>query len=297
MSNTRQHGTLEVSLGTKLLLLAAIFFTMLIAASLVVQLVSKISLEQRTSMLLMSALQGILIFIVPALVFARTFSKNPIKYLSLDKAPTWRNVAGIFIIYLIGMPFLNQIIFWNENITFPESLHGLEQMFRQMENQAMDTTHILLDTTSFLGMICGVLIIGVLTGFAEESFFRGTFQQSLTKGGVRSGVAILIVAVVFSAMHFQFFGFIPRILLGAFFGYLLCRTGSLWNSVIAHILNNSIVVVSSWMIFRNYISEDIDKIGVAESGFPWIALISLTALILFFKYLDPMFFPKNLKRK
>jgi len=283
----------NIPVGSRLCLLAAIFFIMLIATSVLLQFTSHIPLSTRTSMLLMSAMQGVLIFIVPAFVYARVCSKRPLELLSLTIPPSLKALLGILIIYIIGMPLLNQTIYWNEQLSLPASMKGIEDIFKQMENEAAKTTEIILATKSIGGMLGGIAIIGILTGLAEEMFFRGAFQQTLVKGGVKGLLAILIVAFVFSAMHFQFYGFVPRFLLGALFGYLLFSTGTLWTSVTAHALNNSIVVVSAWLMQLNIISSDVERFGVAESGFPWMALLSLLALIAFFIFFRSYFFKKK----
>jgi membrane protease YdiL (CAAX protease family) len=81
-------------------------------------------------------------------------------------------------------------------------------------------------------------------------------------------------------MHFQFFGFIPRMLLGALFGYLYYWTGSLWVSAFAHALNNSMAVITAWLDNNGYMSCDLDSIGVATGSFPYMALISLMVTVL-----------------
>jgi hypothetical protein len=114
-----------------------------------------------------------------------------------------------------------------------------------------------------------ILIIGVLTGLAEELFFRGALQGLFFSTRINRHAIIWIVAIIFSALHFQFYGFIPRMLLGAYFGYLVWWSGSLWTSVAIHALNNSIVAVSQSLSAQ-------DTVVASESS--W----SITTIILSF---------------
>ena len=111
---------------------------------------------------------------------------------------------------------------------------------------ASQATAAILSGDSVGTLIVSVLIVGVLAGFSEEIFFRGALQRILMATRLPAWSVIWIVAVIFSAFHFQFFGFIPRMLLGAYFGYLLYWTRCLWIPVCVHIINNSVYVISQW---------------------------------------------------
>lgn len=115
-----------------------------------------------------------------------------------------------------------------------------------MEEVSFESMKVLMAKPSVGTLVVNILLIGVAAGFSEELLFRGCFQRLLTTGGVNRHVAVWLVAIVFSAMHFQFFGFVPRLLLGAYFGYLLLWTGNLWLPITAHILNNTMYVIVAW---------------------------------------------------
>ncbi|MDE6269714.1 MAG: CPBP family intramembrane metalloprotease, partial [Muribaculaceae bacterium] len=124
-----------------------------------------------------------------------------------------------------------------------------------------------------------ILIIGVAAGVSEELFFRGALQRLLSTGGMSTHAAVWTAAVVFSAMHLQFFGFVPRMLLGAYFGYLLVWSRSIWLPAAAHALNNTVYVIMQWYYLRNGEPDvTIDNVGLG-STWPW-AIVSLAATIL-----------------
>ena len=129
----------------------------------------------------------------------------------------------------------------------------------------------------------------------EEFFFRGALMGIMRRGRANIHVVIWTVAIIFSAIHFQFFGFVPRMLLGAWFGYLLVWTRSLWVPVIAHALNNGAVTVFQWMDSNHYVDGSaLEQLGVPADGqFPWLALASTVATILSIVVAKRVFSKKN----
>ena len=144
---------------------------------------------------------------------------------------------------------------------------------------------MLLGETGIGDMLISVLLIGILTGVAEELFFRGGLQNILKAMFHNRHLAVWVTAFVFSAIHMQFFGFFPRLIMGVFFGYLVLWSGSLWLSIIAHSFNNSIVVLTMWLTKTNRLSEDINNIGTEGSMQSIVAVIIsavLTAVIIYY---------------
>lgn len=287
---------LTASLFSRWGVLFGVFFIMLIGVSLLAGLIGRINLDPRTSGLIIAAMQSILLFIIPSVVYARVFSHSPWRELDLIRGLEWRQILGVLLLFTLGLPALNQMIFWNEGLQLPASMQGIEDTLRQWEDQAQDASNILLATSSFGGMLCGVIVIGVLTGFAEELFFRGAIQKSMEASGINPYVAIWSAAFIFSALHFQFYGFIPRLLLGAFFGYLLFWSRSLWVSAFAHALNNSVVVVTAWLTRKDLTSTDVEEWGISSGGFPWIALVSMVLFLLLARYGSRLLFYSSLSK-
>lgn len=219
--------------------------------------------------------QNILAFILPAmLAWKICFKQNPVRGIEADVAPTWRMLGYALIVYAFAIPALNQIVYWNQEMHLPQAFAPFEEWCREMERLAEQQTEGLLSTTNIGYTLINILIIGVLTGIGEEFFFRGALQRMLTYCGVNHHAAIWTAAIIFSALHFQFFGFIPRMLLGVWFGYLYCWSGSIWVNAFAHALNNSLVIMSAWLINMGYLSEEFDMIGVATDSLPVYAAVS-----------------------
>lgn len=272
---------IEPSLSNKLGILILTFIIMIIVVGILKGFVDSAVNNIRTAFLSASVLQALLAFVLPAWLAAFLCSLKPMRYLGISSPVAPRQFAAVVIIMLLVMPAMNLIIDWNANISLPQSMAALEQTMRCLEDKASDMTNIILSGTSIMALISNLLVVGIITGFAEEMFFRAGLQKSMTSSGVNTHLAIWISAFIFSAVHFQFFGFVPRMLLGALFGYMFMTSGSLWVSAWAHALNNSIVVVTAWLSARGYLDFDIETVGVSgSSAFVW-CMASVIFTILF----------------
>lgn len=237
--------------------------------------------------LLMITVQDVMSFILPALLVMLNFYKKPWKQMGLDKVPSWQGVLMAVMVCIVAMPALNWIVDWNEHLHLPESMAVIETAMRDAEDAAQQMTQMLLNETSVFSLLCVLFVVGIMAGLSEEIFFRGAMLRMTASNG-NSHLAIWVVAIVFSAIHMQFFGFFPRMLLGAWLGYLLMWTRSLWVPIIAHTLNNSIVALANYFVNVGVLDENfVERLGVPQDGsFPVLALASAvaTAAIIAFFY-------------
>jgi hypothetical protein len=218
---------------------------------------------------------GMMIF--PALVAAWLFSSKPLGFLSAEKTGHWGNYTLVLIMALAAGPLINYLIELNSHLQLPEFLKGLEQKMRSMEDEAAKITEVFLDMKTGKDLWVNLLMIGLLPAIGEEFLFRGILQRLLTDMTRNKHLAIWITAILFSTIHMQFFGFVPRMLLGAFFGYLLVWTGSIWVPVFAHFVNNGSAVLFAYYQQHHGLGINPDTIGT-ESGQGWMVLVSLLIL-------------------
>ncbi len=236
--------------------------------------------------LLLGAFQNLVVFALAAIGMSKICYGKVATPLKLNVAPSWKGIAMVLALYVVSMPALNWLVDWNVHITFPDSMHQIYDTLKRYENLAQEQTNLILKGNDFFTMLLMVLQVGVLTGFGEEIFFRGAilgaFEQ---KKGLNTHISVWCVGILFSAFHFQFFGFFPRCYLGILLGYLYVWSGSLWLPVIAHAINNSMVVIITYLTEHGVnAAANIDKIGIPQTGhFPFLALASaaLTILLLY----------------
>ena len=134
-----------------------------------------------------------------------------------------------------------------------------------------------------MSLIFSVLIVGIFAGFSEELFFRGAFQRLLSSGNMNCHAAIWLTAFVFSATHLQFYGFFPRMFLGAYFGYLLYWSRCLWVPVIVHITNNVLYIVGYRLTSGGNSDLNINNVGANNIALVLVSLV-FTSLCLYCLY-------------
>jgi membrane protease YdiL (CAAX protease family) len=215
-----------------------------------------------------------------ALFLKKTEGSPVAKTMWMSKAPTFKSLLLIVLVWIVALPAMNYIVEWNNNLHLPASLKDIEQYLREMEDSAQAVTSSLLSTKSWGMMIMMVVVVALLTALGEETFFRAGLLGSMHTGKVNRHVAVWTVAILFSAFHMQFYGFVPRMLLGAWFGYVMLWCGEVWTPMIGHALNNGMVVIMTFLADQHIIGENyLDKLGNDNH---WLALGSavLTAIVI-----------------
>ncbi len=242
-----------------------IFFT--IIGSLIIGFITlKWGSDSTPVLRIATVLQDLIIFIIPSIATAFLLTRLPATFLSVDKFSSAKRYLLTIATLIVSIPAMNWIIDINANLSLPDSLQSIELWMKERENLAAQQIGLILGGTQVSDLTMSILIVGILTGFSEELFFRGTLQKILLSKPMNAHFAIWITAFVFSAMHLQFYGFVPRMLLGAFFGYLVWWTGSLWLPIVAHSINNIITIIFTWMSNKSVIEIDPNKLGTTTSS-------------------------------
>lgn len=249
----------------RMVLFVCFFLLCFVIGSVLTAVIMAVGKGSVPSLRIATVVQDILIFVVPAIATAVMITRRPDWFLNVGKAPGAAMSLLVVCVMIVSVPAMNVVVEWNQNIHLPESLGVLEKAMRDAEISAQTAIGQLIGGSSVMSCVLGVLIVGLLAGFSEELFFRGTLQRLLVTKPVNAHVAIWVTAIIFSAVHFQFFGFVPRMLLGALFGYIAWWTGNLWLPVIAHAVNNSMVVIVTWMMANGILSSDPNTIGTTDS--------------------------------
>lgn len=274
----------NMSSWTQLFFLLLFTFFLLFAFSALIFLfgTNNQSLLTSASFLRLSVcLQSIFIFLVPALLCAYLFEKKPLSYLKINKPIDIRFLILSIILIIAVQPLVSWLGYYNSTLSLPASLAPLEQQMKEWEDMATKTMEQLLLNSSVSVLLLNIFVIAIIAGITEEFFFRGSVQQLITKISSNKHVAIWITAFIFSAIHFQFYGFFPRMFLGALLGYLFVWSGNLWIPVIVHSMNNAMSVLLFHFYYGTSTYDKIESIGVGDTW--WTSLISLviTALVCY----------------
>lgn len=226
-------------------------------------------------------MQSIGLFIVPSIILAGMYKDSPGQFLQLERKPLFRSVLLATCIILVASPLINLTGELNSRMSFPDWMSGIENWMRNSEQNAEELTNLFLKTESTGGLIFNIFMIGIIPAVGEELLFRGIIQRVLIQWTRNKHLGVWIAAILFSALHFQFYGFVPRALLGVMFGYMLIISGNLWLPVIAHFINNTVAVIAYYMYDIGTIEVDPDTLGT-NSAYGIAGIISLLAVITLF---------------
>lgn len=202
--------------------------------------------SSRDAMELIQSVSSLFVFCGGAVLAAFMISSTPMRFLNADKVAGWRVILMACAALVAFQPIVGVTATLNEQMTFPESFSGVLKLMRELEDEAKVITELMVRGKGAGSLLRALLVMAVIPGLCEELYFRGLLQN-VFKGLTKSvHAAVWITAILFSFIHFQFFGFVPRVLLGAILGYILVYSGSVWVNAIAHTLNNAMAVVALW---------------------------------------------------
>lgn len=195
-------------------------------------------------LLVIQFISAICIFLLPAIGTAWLCSKQPSSFLQI-KTPNIeiRLLLLVSVTMFLISPTISLASYFNSLLKLPEWMAPIEKWMISAEETTALLMEKLFSQKGILALSVNLIVIAVMAGVTEEFFFRGALFGILRKAIYNHHVIIWVVAIIFSAIHFQFYGFIPRVLLGAYLGYLLYWTKNLWVPVFAHFLNNAVAVI------------------------------------------------------
>ena len=219
-------------------------------------------------------------FLFPALILSWSFSDDLRNYLSTEQTISGPVITLTILSIVFLMPFLNAVVYWTQQIPLPDSLKAIGTKITEWEEQAQRMTEMVLITDKYLAFLLNLLIVAVLAAIGEEFLFRGVLQNIFGKIFKNPHVIIWTVGIIFSIVHFQFYGFFARMFLGVYLGYLLYYSKSIWTPILAHFTNNATSVIGYYSIKDPEALEKIDQIGVGTTS--WAALVSLVLFSITF---------------
>ncbi|MCC5931714.1 MAG: CPBP family intramembrane metalloprotease [Cyclobacteriaceae bacterium] len=226
--------------------------------------------DKRTLVLVVQGISSFCVFIIAPLIFHFTLVNQPLKGLfggNKANGALILKTLGILISFMIVNSLFIDL---NANMKFPEALSEIEQFLTQTEDHLKVLTQYLTRFESFEYFLLTFLIVAILPGIGEEWVFRGYLQPLFTKiFGNNMHTGIWVAAIIFSAFHMQFYGFIPRLLLGALFGYLFAWSGNLLYPILAHIFNNGLSLIFLYIYQVSNLGFDLES---SESA-PWPAIL------------------------
>lgn len=279
----------QYSAGTQALLLIFLFCGGAVIATLITMLISLFTGISGMDMSMTRVIQTISslgLFLLPAIGMALFCDASPRHYLFLHKVNDERVwLLVLASMFLIAAP-INFIAMLNQQMELPTFMAPVEQWMRSQEDLAQQLTQNMIGDGTPQLLAINLIVMALCPAITEEFFFRGALQRLIGKWNPNPHFVIWSAAILFSAFHLQFYGFIPRMLLGAYLGYLLLWTRSIWIPIFAHFINNATAVIGmsdknlreSALVTGEIPTDQIFQYGIA-------AAISLILFIFLNQYL------------
>lgn len=219
-------------------------------------------------------------FVFPAFLLAYLIGGNSIRYLMLNRHFNTLSLLHVLLVMLIALPIINLLAQWNAEMNLPDFLDGLEGRMKEMEERAGKLTEAFLESDSIIQFALNLVMIAIIPAVGEELLFRGVIQRIFCEWTRNNHLGIIIAAGIFSAFHLQFYGFLPRLALGIFFGYLFLWSRTIWLPVLAHFINNGLAVTVYFIFGEEFVTRDIDSLGTGRSGFLLVAVTVIFVALL-----------------
>ena len=213
--------------------------------------------------------QSIFLFIVPTIFFYKIQSSKSTSYSWFQHQVSLITILCLITLMIAWLPITDFTASLNKQIQIPDLFKDIEIWMKEKEMLAENLTKALLKMNSIAEFLYVLILVAILPAIGEELFFRGTLQPLLSRLVKNPHVGIWITAIIFSAIHFQFYGFLPRMLLGAVFGYLFYWSGNIFLPIIGHFINNGAAVIASYF----YQQQNPEKILEDVSNASFIQVI------------------------
>lgn len=294
MSSWMQLIFLLLFVFASYIILAVIIAFIMLAMG--VDITNPMAMMESTSFLRISLfVQSPILFFLPACLWGFLFNNNIGDGLKINKVPDIRFVILGVLLIIVIQPFISFTGYYNDKLALPESLSWLERMMRSMEDTAAAQFDQLLSGRSFVDLILNLVLIAVFAGICEEFLFRGALQQIFRKIIGNYHITVWLTSFIFSAIHLQFYGFVPRLILGAVLGYLFIWSANLWVPVLVHTLNNAFSVVLYHIYGKEALSQSSsDTFGVGDTS--WGALVSIALSVLIMIYMSKMYLRRSIEQ-
>ncbi len=247
-------------------------------------------LEDRVLMLSLNSL-SIMIFISPYF-YVKKLSNYSIKIFPINSTPIILVLLSTFLFMILN----SGVIEWNKSINFPEFMNSFETWAFNKEKELEKITMFLVSFENNWEFLFGILSIALIPGICEEYLFRGVLQKNFYLISKNIHIAVWLSAFFFSALHLQFYGFFPRMLLGVLFGYIYYWSGSILYPMIAHIFNNFFSLTIFYLSQKGLLNENFEVSVNSSPKIPMVLIIISAVLFIGFMYLLRRYFLDNEKR-
>lgn len=216
-------------------------------------------------------------FTLPPILYAIFVKKDPLKSLGFNKVSIKWILIGVVLIFAIT-PLNSVFAEWNANIKLPESMREIELLMQEMQAAATSIIEQFVNVDSISGLILNLFMIAGLAALGEELLFRSVIQNSLINICKNAHIGIILASMIFSFIHFEFYGFVPRFVLGLILGYMYYYSRSIWVPMAMHFVNNGTIVFIYFLNHKGITNIDVDTFGNTNLTILILSIIVVIAL-------------------
>ena len=234
-------------------------------------------------LMLLQAINHLGTFFLPALGYWYFIERRRWSQFSARPVSAVAGLGLVAFIVIAFMPFDGLVIEWNQNLHLPETLEPIENWIRAKEKGLEGITRFLTTFNTVGQLLVALVVIALIPAIGEETLFRGILQRNIGFWTGNAHIGIWVSAALFSAIHVQFLGFFPRMLLGALFGYLYVWSGTIWVPILAHFVNNGFTVFMVYLHQQKVTTLDIESTQSVPITGALTAGIITAGLLYYFK--------------
>ncbi|MFN0049622.1 MAG: lysostaphin resistance A-like protein [Cytophagales bacterium] len=218
--------------------------------------------------------------ILAPILFLQYFYKHEINYFVNMPREIFFFLTAILVI--VSMPANAWIAEQNMQMKLPAFLIDMERWMAGKEAELKILTEYLTTFQTNTQFLVGLVVIALIPAIGEELLFRAGLQNLFNDAFKNKHVAIWLAAIIFSGIHLQFYGFFPRMFLGALFGYLYLWSGNILIPMTGHFVNNGFTLLLIHLKNVNQIKVDLETTQDIPTGLIVGSGFLFTALLVFF---------------
>jgi uncharacterized protein len=228
--------------------------------------------------------QQVALFLAPSVTLACIFREGGNSFLKINRVPDFSAILLVALMSVILIPVTTYAGILNTRMELPDFMTRIEEWMKAKEGNASDLTSLLINSRDGINLAVNLVIMALIPALSEEFLFRGGLQQLFSRFLRSAHAGIWTTAILFSTVHLQFYGFVPRLILGLIFGYLFYWTANLWLSVAAHFVNNASLIIFAFAEARETTETYINDSRNLDARFPVLPVIFCLLILYFFWY-------------
>lgn len=277
LKNTKPFG--------KLIALFLVFYVCLIISAAFPMLLWR-GLEDVYTLKWIQMVTQIISFLFSSILFCTLFYGRPQAFFQIHGSfRVFKLSVFAAIVMILLVPLTDWLSVWNDGLHFRSKLKPIEDALRMstMESESLMLRFLDVDNVGML--LFNLLVLALVPAVCEEFFFRGALQNAFSGCVSSHHWAIFMTASLFSIFHGELFAFLPRFFMGLVLGYLFYYGQSIWVNVVAHFVNNALVVVLSYLHGLNVIA--VSPSDPLQMSWMWTALSTIAASLIMICYFLP----------